>query len=181
MNYEITKELLAEQQTRFKDVDDQLALLNSAIQELESEQADIKGKSFFVGKAKKLSEITGELEEANKEKSILLEQRIKLLLSSNDVMGLVDKMAVKADERFNDEIMNELNSHVAAINELIKKGSDFDSKLSEEIRSDISTLMPYVDDNAKKQLNAAITYTRFNNVVTHAIHQIDDRALHGWS
>lgn len=181
MNYEITKELLAEQQARFKDIDDQLALLNTTIQELESEQADVKGKSFFVGKAKKLSEITGELEEANKEKSILLEQRIKLLLSSNDVMGLVDKMAVKADERFSDEIMNELKSHVAAINELIKKGSDFDSELSEEIRSDISKLMPYLDDNAKKQLGAHVTYRRFNNGVTHTIHQIDDRALHGWS
>ncbi|WP_159721240.1 hypothetical protein [Enterococcus sp. CSURQ0835] len=181
MNYEITKELLAEQQARFKDIDDQLALLNTTIQELENEQSDIKGKSFFVGKAKKLSEITGELEEADKEKSILLEQRIKLLLSSNDVMGLVDKMAVKADERFNDEIMNELNSHVAAINELIKKGSDFDSKLSEEIRSDIAELTPYLDEDDKKQLSAHVTYRRFNTGVTHAIHQLDDRALHGWS
>lgn len=87
MNYEITKELLAEQQTRFKDVDDQLALLDTTIQELESEQADVKGKSFFVGKAKKLAEINGELEEAGKEKKSLLGQRNELLLNHNDVGG----------------------------------------------------------------------------------------------
>lgn len=181
MNYEITKELLAEQQARFKDIDDQLALLNTTIQELENEQADVKGKSFFVGKAKKLSETTGELEEANKEKDSLLEQRKALLLNHNDVGGWIDKMAEPGEELFKKEVLSEVEKYVAAINELIRKGTDLDSQLSQEIRSDISTLMPYVDDNAKKQLSARITYTRFNNVVTHAIHQIDDRALHGWS
>ncbi|MDT2820628.1 hypothetical protein P7H74_02580 [Enterococcus devriesei] len=181
MNYEITKELLAEQQARFKDIDDQLALLNTTIQELENEQSDVKGKSFFVGKAKKLAEINGELEEAGKEKKSLLGQRKELLLNNNDVSGWVDKMAEPGEELFKKEVLTEVEKHVAAINELIKKGSDLDSQLSQEIRSDISTLMPYVDDNAKKQLNGAIVYTRFNNGVTHAIHQIDDRALHGWS
>lgn len=181
MNYEITKELLAEQQARFKDIDDQLALLNTTIQELENEQSDIKGKSFFVGKAKKLSEITGELEEANKEKDSLLEQRKALLLTNNDVSGWVDSMAVAGEAIFTKEVLSEVEKRVAAINELIKKGSDLDSQLSQEIRSDISTLIPYIDDNAKKQLNAAITYKRFNNGIPHAIHQIDDRALHGWS
>lgn len=181
MNYEITKELLAEQQARFKDIDDQLALLNTTIQELENEQADVKGKSFFVGKAKKLAEITGELEEANKEKDSLLEQRKALLLTNNDVSGWVDSMAVTGKELFKKEVLTEVEKHVVAINELIKKGIDLDSQLSQEIRSDISTLMPYIDDNAKKQLNGAITYQRFNNGVTHAIHQLDDRALHGWS
>lgn len=181
MNYEITKELLAEQQARFKDIDDQLALLNTTIQELENEQSDVKGKSFFVGKAKKLAEINGELEESNKEKSSLLEQRKELLLNNNDVSGWVDKMAEPGEELFKKEVLTEVEKHVAAINELIKKGSDLDSQFSQEIRSDISTLMPYIDDNAKKQLNGAITYKRFNNGVTHAIHQLDDRALHGWS
>ncbi|SET33988.1 hypothetical protein SAMN04487821_11049 [Enterococcus malodoratus] len=181
MNYEITKELLAEQQTRFKDVDNQLALLNTTIQELENEQADVKGKSFFVGKVKKLSEITGELEEANKEKASLLEQRKALLLNNNDVNGWVESMAVTGEAIFTKEVLSEVEKHVAAINEFIKKGSDLDSQFSQEIRSDISTLIPYVDDNAKKQLNAAITYKRFNNGIPHAIHQIDDLALHGWS
>ncbi|WP_270326645.1 hypothetical protein [Enterococcus malodoratus] len=181
MNYEITKELLAEQQARFKDIDDQLALLNTTIQELENEQSDVKGKSFFVGKAKKLAEINGELEEAGKEKKSLLRQRNELLLNNNDVSGWVDKMAEPGEELFKKEVLTEVEKHVAAINELIKKGSDLDSQFSQEIRSDISTLMPYIDDNAKKQLNGAITYKRFNNGVTHAIHQLDDRALHGWS
>lgn len=181
MNYEITKELLAEQQARFKDIDDQLALINEAIQSLETEKATVESKTFFVGKAKKIAELKGELVEAANEKASLLNKREGLLLTAGEVNTLIDQMAVKCDERFNDEIMNEFKSHIAAINELVKKGSDLDSQLLSEIRSDIHELAPYLDKEAQKQLEAQMLYRRFDSDMTHEIHQISDLALHGWA
>lgn len=160
-------------QEEFADVDNQLSLINQTIDKLKSELADISSKSFYVGKAKKASELSNEIAEAEKEQTALKEQRKSMLHDDVDTKEM-DKLVMAA---FDKEITEPIREHVQAINELIQKSYEINDELSTAYRDELSKVVPYTSKAIQKSFRSLWKFPALTSRPDYEIRKIDSNCI----
>lgn len=172
MNFEITANMLEEQQKRFESIDNQIADVKDVVTKLTTQKAEEEVKAFYEGKAKAMASISIELTEAEKELKRLKNEREGMLLQPQDTKNTVERIYDLAYKEFNQTINIQILEHVKAINELIDQGNELDTKLSQEMRADVYALRPYLGDESASQLQYSLSYETFSPKMAYVIDKI---------
>lgn len=157
----------------FKSIDGQLALISQTLDDLRAEQAEVTSKTFYVGKAKKVSELANEIKAAEDEQASLMEQR-KAMLHSDISTDEMDKTVIAA---FDEQITDLVSEHVKAINELIQQGYELSTELDHAYRDELKKVAPYASESAKGSLSSVWKFPSLTSRPTYEIRKIDSNYI----
>lgn len=162
---------------KFADIDNQLGLVNAAIGDLQTEQKEIEGKSFYLGKAKRQGEIKAELEAAKDELKKIKSQREELLASYNDVNKVFQELEEYQKKNFQTAITSKVAEHVAAINDLIEQGEVLRHQLYDEQRENMQLVTPYISAETRKRVDHSILFSSVDGGIDYEIRSINSNII----